>query len=258
MTNRQNQHTYMSTLIEARELTKNFGDFRAVNNVSFQVEAGEIFGLLGPNGAGKTTTLRMLSGLLTPSAGEAIMNGYSMHKEQMAARRSLGFLTGDMDLYRRLNPRELLMYFGKLYETPKAELNNRVDRLIEAFGITPFVDRHCEKLSTGQKQRVSIARTLVHDPKIVVLDEPTTGLDIMASEFILQFIRKMAREEGKALIFSTHNLTEVERLCDRIGIIHQGDLVYLGDVAGIKQQTGQDTLPQAFFELVKEDQMAGA
>ncbi|MEL6971420.1 MAG: ABC transporter ATP-binding protein [Bacteroidota bacterium] len=246
----------MSNLIEARGLTKDFGDFRAVNEVSFTVEKGEIFGLLGPNGAGKTTTLRMLSGLLSPTAGEASINGFSMQQEQMKARRSLGFLTGDMDLYRRLNPRELLLYFGKLYETPKAELEERVERLIEAFGITPFVDRHCEKLSTGQKQRVSIARTLVHDPQVVVLDEPTTGLDIMASEFILQFIRKMAKEEGKALIFSTHNLTEVERLCDRIAVVHQGNLVYLGDIAGIKAQTGTSTLPQAFFELVQDEALS--
>ncbi|MEL7425948.1 MAG: ABC transporter ATP-binding protein, partial [Bacteroidota bacterium] len=125
----------MSNLIEARGLTKDFGDFRAVNEVSFTVEKGEIFGLLGPNGAGKTTTLRMLSGLLSPTAGEATINGCSMQKEQMKARRSLGFLTGDMDLYRRLNPRELLLYFGKLYETPKAELEERVERLIDHLWI---------------------------------------------------------------------------------------------------------------------------
>ncbi|PSR11322.1 MAG: hypothetical protein DA408_04795 [Bacteroidetes bacterium] len=243
----------MDNLIEARGLSKNFGDFRAVNKVSFTVAPGEIFGLLGPNGAGKTTTLRMLSGLLKPTEGEAMMNGFSMQHQQMDARRSLGFLTGEMDLYRRLTPREVLLYFGQLYETPPAELHQRVERLIDAFGITPFANRYCEQLSTGQKQRVSIARTLVHDPRVVVLDEPTTGLDIMASEFILQFIRKMAKEESKALIFSTHNLTEVERLCDRIAIVHQGDLVYLGDLDGIKNQTSTDTLAQAFFELVKDD-----
>ncbi len=246
----------MSTLIEARGLTKDFGSFRAVDDVSFTVEEGEIFGLLGPNGAGKTTTLRMLSGLLTPTAGEAHINGHSMQTDQITARSSMGFLTGDMDLYRRLNPREVLIYFGQLYQTPQAELEARVDELIEAFGITPFVDRHCEKLSTGQKQRVSIARTLVHDPKVVVLDEPTTGLDIMASEFILQFIQRMAKEEGKALIFSTHNLTEVERLCDRIAIVHEGKLIYLGDLAGILAQTGQENLSAAFFHLVSAPAVA--
>ncbi len=243
----------MNTLIEANALSKDFGDFRAVDNISFQVEAGEIFGLLGPNGAGKTTTLRMLSGLLKPSEGYAEIAGFSMAKQTMDAKKSLGFLTGNMDLYRRLNPQELLNYFGDLYETPAKELHERVEFLIDAFGITPFVDRYCEKLSTGQKQRVSIARTLVHDPKVVILDEPTTGLDIMSSEFILQFIKKMAKEEQKTLIFSTHNLAEVERLCDRIAVIHQGKMMYLGDVQGLKTQTKQETLNQAFFHLVKEN-----
>ncbi|MCB0635578.1 MAG: ABC transporter ATP-binding protein [Lewinella sp.] len=245
----------MSTFIESRALTKDFGDLRAVDSVSFTVEAGEIFGLLGPNGAGKTTTLRMLSGLLAPTAGEAFINGHSMATDQMAARSELGFLTGDMDLYRRLNPVELLRYFGRLYQTPKAQMEERIATLVEAFGITPFADRHCEKLSTGQKQRVSIARTLVHDPQVVILDEPTTGLDIMASEFILQFIRRMAKEEGKAVIFSTHNLTEVERLCDRIAVIHEGQMAYCGDLPGIQQQTGQTTLPSAFFHLVNGGQV---
>jgi sodium transport system ATP-binding protein len=240
----------MSTFIESRALTKDFGSLRAVDRVSFSVQAGEIFGLLGPNGAGKTTTLRMLSGLLAPTDGEAFIAGHSMASDQMAARTKLGFLTGDMDLYRRLTPVELLRYFGRLYQTPKAQLDQRIAALVEAFGITPFADRHCEKLSTGQKQRVSIARTLVHDPEVVILDEPTTGLDIMASEFILQFIRRMAKEEGKAVIFSTHNLTEVERLCDRIAVIHEGRMAYSGDLAGIQSQTGQTSLPTAFFHLV--------
>jgi len=240
-----------NTLIESRGLTKKFGDFTAVNNISFDVKEGEIFGLLGPNGAGKTTTLRMLSGLLTPTAGESFIANYSMQSEPLKARRELGFLTGDMDLYRRLNPAEILTYFGNLYEVPKKELKERVERLVEWFGITPFRDRYCEKLSTGQKQRTSIARTLVHNPKVVVLDEPTTGLDIMSSEFVLQFIRRIAREEGKTVIFSTHHLDEVERLCDRIGIVHQGKLVAIGTVDEIKAQGGKDVLADAFFDLVK-------
>jgi sodium transport system ATP-binding protein len=200
----------------------------------------------------------MLSGLLKPSAGAAQINGFSMESQQMEARQSLGFLTGDMDLYRRLNPREILHYFGELYQTPPAKLHARVEKLIDAFGITPFVDRHCEKLSTGQKQRVSIARTLVHDPKVVILDEPTTGLDIMSSEFILQFIRRMAREEGKALLFSTHNLTEVERLCDRIAIINNGQTVYLGAIEGLLDKTGEDSLSKAFFRLVSSNTAVSA
>ena len=242
----------MEHLIEAHNLSKDFGDFRAVNQVSFGVAPGEIFGLLGPNGAGKTTTLRMLSGLLRATEGEAFIAGHSMTDDQLAARSELGFLTGDMDLYRRLNPRELLLYFGRLYQVPRETLAPRVDYLINAFDITPFSDRLCEKLSTGQKQRVSIARTLVHDPQVVILDEPTTGLDIMSSEFILQFIHRMAKEEQKAVIFSTHNLTEVERLCDRIAIIHQGEMQYQGDLATLARETGRPVLADSFFQLVAE------
>lgn len=237
-------------MIQAQSLSKHFGDFKAVDQLSFEVMEGEIFGLLGPNGAGKTTTLRMLSGLLQPTQGESLIAGHSMKTEQVQARRHLGFLTGDMDLYRRLNPRELLTYFGQLYEVPKTTLTQRVDMLIREFGITDFQDRYCEKLSTGQKQRVSIARTLVHDPKVVILDEPTTGLDIMASEFILQFIKKIAKEDGKAVIFSTHHLDEVERLCDRIAILSKGQLQQIGSVEAVQQATGQPKLAEAFFSLV--------
>jgi sodium transport system ATP-binding protein len=240
----------MDSLIEARNLSKDFGSFRAVDDLSFEVRAGEIFGLLGPNGAGKTTTLRMLAGLLRPSAGEAFIAGHSMTGQQLPARRALGFLTGDMDLYRRLTPVELLTYFGQLYEVPKPTLKNRVADLVEAFGIGEFRNKFCEKLSTGQKQRVSIARTLVHDPQVVILDEPTTGLDIMASEFILQFMRRMAHEQYKAVIFSTHHLNEVERLCDRIAIIHKGRLAQQGSVEEVRQSAGKDALADAFFELV--------
>ncbi len=242
----------MQVQIEARNLTKDFEELRAVDDLSFEVKAGEIFGLLGPNGAGKTTTLRMLSGLLTPSSGEAFINGHSMSNQKIEARKSLGFLTGEMDLYRRLKPLELLKYFGNLYEVPEKELNDRVNHLAEVFGINEFKDRYCEKLSTGQKQRVSIVRTLVHDPQVVILDEPTTGLDIMASEFILQFIRKMAKEEGKTVIFSTHHLNEVERLCDRIAIIHEGRLKHYGTMEEAKNITQRENLADAFFNLVTE------
>ncbi len=242
----------MQVQIEARNLSKDFEELRAVDELSFEVKSGEIFGLLGPNGAGKTTTLRMLSGLLTPSSGEAFINGHSMTSEKIEARKSLGFLTGEMDLYRRLKPLELLHYFGSLYEVPQQELTNRINHLAEVFGINEFKDRYCEKLSTGQKQRVSIVRTLVHDPQVVILDEPTTGLDIMASEFILQFIRKMAKEEGKTVIFSTHHLNEVERLCDRIAIIHEGKLKHYGTMDEARNVTSRDSLAEAFFSLVTE------
>jgi sodium transport system ATP-binding protein len=173
-----------------------------------------------------------------------------MKTQKINARKSLGFLTGDMDLYRRLKPLELLHYFGALYEVPPKELKDRIDHLADVFGINEFKDRYCEKLSTGQKQRVSIVRTLVHDPQVVILDEPTTGLDIMASEFILQFITKMAKEEGKTVIFSTHHLGEVERLCDRIAIIHEGKMKHYGTMQAAKDITGGQSLSEAFFSLV--------
>lgn len=240
----------MAYTIEAQKLSKKFGDFTAVDNVSFGLERGEIFGLLGPNGAGKTTTLRMLSGLLKPTGGEAFIQSASVQKDPRNALANMGFLTGDMDLYRRLKPEELLTFFGKLYETPENELSERVSYLMRAFDINDFADRQCEKLSTGQKQRVGIARTLVHNPDVVVLDEPTTGLDIMASEFVLKFIQKVAKEDGKTVLFSTHNLTEVERLCDRIGIIDRGKLVFLGTVPELLSKTGHQRLAESFFALV--------
>jgi len=247
---KQNTNQIMQALIEARGLSKDFGGLWAARDVSFQVGAGEIVGMLGPNGAGKTTTLRMLSGLLTPTEGEAFVDSHSMQKAKQDARKGLGFLTGDMDLYRRLKPIELLNYFGRLYEVPEAALKSRVAQLMDAFQINEFGSRFCEKLSTGQKQRVSIARTLVHDPKVVILDEPTTGLDIMASEFILQFIRRMAKEEGKAVIFSTHHLDEVERLCDKVLVIHAGRLAFAGTPTDLNAQTGKNTLADSFFHLV--------
>ncbi len=242
----------MQQLIQAKGLSKYFGNFRAVHEVSFHVNAGEVYGLLGPNGAGKTTTLRMLAGILQPTSGEVTMAEHSMVNDQIRARKKLGFLTGDMDLYQRLNPVEVLKYFGQLYGMEKNALAQRTEQLIEWFDIGDFKNKMCGKLSTGQKQRVSIARTIVHDPMIVILDEPTTGLDIMSSEFILNFIHKMAKEQEKAVIFSTHNLTEVERLCDRIGIIAKGEMIATGSIEAVKEIAQQNDLASAFFELVTD------
>lgn len=240
----------MDVKIKSVNLTKDFGTVKAVDDLSFEVQKGQIFGLLGPNGAGKTTTLRMLAGLLKPTSGDAFIGGLSMEDATEEARKKLGFLTGDMDLYRRLKPYELLTYFGRLYGVEEALLRDRIKRLSESFGIDEFKNQLCEKLSTGQKQRVSIVRTLVHDPEVVILDEPTTGLDIMSSEFVLQFIKKMAQEEGKTVIFSTHHLDEVERLCDNIAIINQGSLAFSGTMEEAKSSTDSKYLADAFFNLV--------
>lgn len=244
----------MEKTVEAHNLRKFFGTFEAVKGISFDVFAGEIFGLLGPNGAGKTTTLRMLAGILQPSEGSSLIAGHSMQADRLQAGQELGFLTGDMNLYERLNPIEILTYFAELYQVPKGSIKSKVEELVEMFEMQAFAKRLSGKLSTGQKQRVAIARTLVHNPKVIILDEPTTGLDIMASEMILSFIQKVAQEQHKTVIFSTHNLSEVERLCKRIGIIHKGNLIALGELEEVKAQKQKENLAAAFFELVSEEE----
>jgi sodium transport system ATP-binding protein len=237
-------------IISAEGLSKSFEGKEIVKDISFELYPGELVGLLGPNGAGKTTTLRMLAGLLSPDKGEVHITGTNLRTHKSAARARLGFLTGDMALYRRLKPLELLTYFGKLYGVDAAVLSGRVQQLATDFAISDFADRFCEKLSTGQQQRVSIARTVIHDPAVIVLDEPTTGLDIMASELILRFMQRQAQELGKAVLFSTHQLDEVSRLCQRILVIHEGQLVFNGPPAQLMAQQQAGSLHDAFFRLV--------
>ncbi len=242
----------MSPLILAISLTKYFEDFRAVSSVSFEVNEGEIYGLLGPNGAGKTTTLRMLSGILKPTEGTVKITEIDIQEQKINALKNLGFLTGDTGLYERLNAEEMIRYFGELSEVQPQILQKRINELISTFEISDFRNKLCGKLSTGQKQRVSLARTLIHDPKVIILDEPTTGLDIIASELILNFIQK-AKSQGKGIIFSTHNLSEVERLCDRIGIIHKGEMKMQGTLSEILEKTETETLSDAFLNLVGDE-----
>ncbi len=246
----QNIYRTMQTVIKADKLQKYFGAYQAVKNVSFEVKAGQIFGLLGANGAGKTTTLRMLAGILQPTQGSTSIANYNMQTAKLLASKHLGFLTGEMNLFERMTPTEILYFFGNIYEVPAPTLRQRVEELISTFQITPFKDKLAGTLSTGQKQRVSIARTLVHNPAAIVLDEPTTGLDIMSSELILNFVADVARKEGKAVLFSTHHLDEVERLCDYIGILQYGEMLAMDTPQAIKAQTQQGTLHEAFFKLV--------
>lgn len=240
----------MQTVIKAEHLQKYFGAYQAVKNVSFEVKAGQIFGLLGANGAGKTTTLRMLAGILQPTKGSSQIANYSMQKDKFLASKHLGFLTGEMNLFERMTAQEILYFFGNIYEVPKSTLEQRVEELMTTFQITPFRDKLAGTLSTGQKQRVSIARTLVHSPTAIILDEPTTGLDIMSSELILNFIADAARKEGKAVLFSTHHLEEVERLCDNVGILQHGEMLTVDTPQAIKEKTQETTLHEAFFKLV--------
>ncbi len=225
--------------------------FHAVRNVSFTAEAGAIVGLLGPNGAGKTTLLRVLSTALRPSAGTASFDGVDITREPLAVRRKLGFLSGNTGLYGRLTPREILVYFGGLHGLQGDPLNERIASLTELLEMGDYVDRRCDTLSAGMKQKASIARTLIHDPAIVVFDEPTTGLDVAAAETILELVER-CRDEGKTVLLSTHHMHEVARVCDRVIVIHQGELRFSGDVEQMREQGGHEALDRAFLGIVGE------
>lgn len=232
-------------------LCKRYGPLDAVRNLSLRVDAGEVYALLGANGAGKTTALRCLATLLRPSSGAASVGGFQVTEQPLEVRKRLGFLAASMGLYERLSPRELLMYFADLQGIPRAERRERVEGAIERFGIGAFANRLCGRLSTGQRQRVSIARAVIHDPPALVLDEPTLGLDLVSAEGINAFIQD-ARERGRAVLFSTHEMAEVELLADRVGIIAGGTLVAEGTVADLLARSGEPNLARAFLRIVRE------
>ena len=229
--------------------SKSFGDVVAVVELSLSVPGGEIYGLLGPNGAGKTTALRMLAGLLAPSLGGARIAGHDAGTS--AAKRRLGYLSGSTGLFGRLTPREVLDYFGQIHGLSRTQIGQRIAVLAPALAVEGILDRRCEALSTGERQRVSIARAVLHDPAVLILDEPTSGLDVLASRFMREFVRG-ERERGKAVLFSTHYLAEAELLCDRIGFLHRGRLLMEGPPPEIRAQTGTSTLEEAFLALVEE------
>lgn len=243
-------------MIEAQALVKRFrdknrGEVRAVDHVSFCCRPGEIFGLLGANGAGKTTTLRILATILTPSEGTAVVAGYDVKKEPQKVRTSIGFLSTATALYGRLSAQEMVEYFGRLHGLDEPTLRQRINAIFERLEMNDFRDRRCDKLSNGMKQKVSIARTLVHDPSVMIFDEPTVGLDVMAARTIVGFIRE-CRDRGKTVIFSTHVMSEVEKLCDRIGIIHDGRLLAEGTLADLRQRFGKQDLEDIFVEVVEQ------
>lgn len=241
--------------IEVENLSKDYldkarGVVRAVDNISLSCDYGEIVGLLGPNGAGKTTTLRTLATVLSPSSGRARVAGFDVSQESLQVRKNLGFLTGGTGLYARLTPREILRFFGRLHEMPAERIRSKTDSLIEIFDMASFQNSQCDKLSTGQKQRVNLARTLLHDPSVIILDEPTAGLDIISSKTILNFIRG-AKHDGKCILFSTHYMTEAEILCDRVAIIHNGRILDCDTLDGLKDKTGKHSLVDVFFSLIE-------
>lgn len=240
-------------MIEAQALSKFFhdkkrGQIRAAEAISFRCAPGEIYGLLGANGAGKTTTLRMLATIFTPTSGTARVAGFDVVREPAKVRAHIGFLSTATALYDRLTAAETVEYFGQLYGLDAATIARRSSELFKALDMEEFRDRRCAKLSTGMKQKVSIARTLVHDPPVMIFDEPTIGLDVMAARSITDFIRE-CRNRGKTVIFSTHVMSEVEKLCDRIGIIHNGRMRTEGTLDELRARHQKTSLEEIFVEI---------
>lgn len=242
-------------MIRVRELSKVFfthqgQEHKAVDRISFQVGKGEIYGLLGPNGAGKTTTLRMLAGLMTPTEGEIHIDGISGFSDPLALKARTGFLTANTGLYARLSPRETLVYFGQLRGMPAEALRAQIEELVKLLGFAAFADRRCEGLSTGERQRVQIARTLIGDPPVLILDEPTLGLDVLTNRLMLEFIRQAGRQ-GRTVILSTHHLDEVETSCNRFGLLHKGRLLAEGTLAELRALAGRERLSDVFLALME-------
>jgi sodium transport system ATP-binding protein len=224
----------------------------AVDNLSFSVQAGEVYGLLGPNGAGKTTTLRMLLGMLRPSAGSATIEGFSSLLHPQEVKRRVGLVSASAGLYPHLSVREMLMFFADLYAVPPALAVTELKRISRLLGLEELLDRRCATLSTGQKQRVNLARALIHRPPVLLLDEPTLGLDVLGSQIVAEFVQHL-RAEGKAVILTTHRLDEAERLCDRFGLLHRGRLVCTGTLAELQAVTGRTSLVEMFIDLVQPE-----
>ncbi len=241
-------------MIEVVNLTKTFKDkkrgvVRAVDDVTFRCEPGQIYGLLGANGAGKTTALRMIATLLKPVSGSATVAGYDVTKDGAKVRAAVGFLAASTALYGRLTAREMITYFGRLNGMADAAIRERVRQLADELDMHDFLDRKCDKFSTGMKQKTSIARTLVHDPAVMIFDEPTLGLDVMTARAIVRFV-KDCRDRGKTVIYSSHVMSEIEKLCDRIGIIHDGQLVAEGTLSELQQRYAETDMEEIFVKAV--------
>lgn len=245
-------------MVKVENITKTFknkkGDvFRAVDDFSFTAEKGEIVSLLGVNGAGKTTMLRVLSTILNPDEGDAFLNGYSIKREPDKVRSVIGFLSGDTGLYGRLTPREILTYFGRLYDVSDTAIKSRIEEMADLLDMNDFLDRKVDVLSTGMKQKVSICRSIIHDPPIMIFDEPTSGLDILTARTIVSFIHK-CKEDGKCILFSTHVMREAERIADKIEMIHKGKLVAEGTLEELRAETELVDLDDIFVHFVNKVQ----
>ena len=237
-------------MLRVENLTKKFKKVTAVDNVSFEVNPGEIIGLLGENGAGKTTTLRMLATMLKPTSGNAMIDGYNIIDNPNKIRERIGILFGgDVALYDRLTGRENMIYFAKLNGMSDLEADQAVNKITSELEMSDYIDRPVGKYSRGMKQKVSLARSIIHQPAVLLFDEPSTGLDVLSSKLIHDFILK-CKKDNKAIVFSSHNMYETEKLCDRVIIIHKGKIVASGTIEQLKKEYQQDNLEDLFIECI--------
>ena len=247
----------MNDPVFVKDLTKTYydesrGPVHAVREIDFTCRPGEIFGLLGANGAGKTTTLRMLTTILKPTAGTARIMGFDVAGEPVEVRRHVGFYSATTALYPRLSARETIEFFARINGYSPSRTPARVDELIERFGVEDYARTRIDKLSSGMKQKVAIARTVAHDPPILVFDEPTVGLDVL-NALEMQAILAELKAQGKTILFSTHIMSEAEKLCDRIAVIHEGRILASGTLDALRERTGAHYLEDVFVSLIRED-----
>jgi ABC-2 type transport system ATP-binding protein len=238
-----------STLIQTKDLVKRFGDKTAVDQVTFQVKAGEVFGFLGPNGAGKTTTIRMIVGLLQPTSGSVKVAGFDLQKQPVQAKAVCGYLPDTPNLYPKLSARELLRFVGDLYEISQEQIEHRSQEMLNLFELTEAADDPIDTYSHGMQQKTALASALLHDPQVLVMDEPTVGLDPRSARLIKDILRQLA-ERGAAIFLSTHILEIAERMCDRIGIIDNGKLIAVGTMQELRALgKGESSLEDIFLNL---------
>jgi sodium transport system ATP-binding protein len=243
-------------MIHVRQLSKHYADLArgrlvAVDGISFDAAEGQIYGLLGPNGAGKTTVLRILSTMLQPTAGTATVNEYDVVRQPSNVRHQIGFVSANTAVYDRMTALEMVQYFGRLYGMEEHVLAERIDTLFDRLKMNEIRDRLGAKMSTGMKQKVSIARALVHDPPVLIFDEATAGLDVLAARALLDTVAQL-RDQGKCIVFSTHIMREAERLCDRVAIMHRGRLLAAGTQSALAEQFDEPDLEELFFRLISQ------
>jgi sodium transport system ATP-binding protein len=247
-------------MIHVRELTKSYADLRrgsfvAVDRISFNASTGQIYGLLGPNGAGKTTALRILSTMLQPTSGKATVNGYDVLTQPALVRRQIGYVSMGTAVYDRMTAWEMVEYFGRLYGIEPEDLRGRMETIFERLQMNEIRNLLGAKMSTGMKQKVSIARAIVHDPPVLIFDEATSGLDVLVARALLKTVMEL-REQGKCIVFSTHIMREVERLCDRIAILHRGHILAEGTLGELADEHDEADLEELFFRLISEHDSA--